>query len=1235
MRKRTLSLWVVSPFLLMALLLVLLLSPLGSPVIRYAAVSFVPGLTIDNIDGSVYGDMTVEDLVWQNGSWKVELGSATVNLSWRCLMAPKVCVEKLAASDISVTQLAVAETPETEDSSAESFSLPIAVRLDNARIRQLRVALAEQSVEVERITLAARAKDEIIINNPVIEGLVVRLPAGEEAEPKAPTSYSLSYSAPELPEIRLPVVITINQFALRNTTLYQGESPQAIPAVTFEQLTFKETTLDVDALDVEHESATLSADAEVSFSGDYPLELNAKAAVSLDENTRQHVVLNASGSLADLVMDVDATNAYDIQASIRANILNDSLPLKVDANWDEQPLPMQEQGTLHEGQITLSGTMGDYTLTGSSAATLADIGRVPVNVDVVLNRKNIRVNTVTVALLEGKITNTGTLYLNESVSWNGQTRVSGISTADLVPQGPTNIEGGFTSLMQLTEKGPEMSISDLTVSGMVGERPLSVSGSVVYASGSDIIVGTLALTQDSNSVNVAGQIFNKRYLDATIRLDLPAMNTLYPGIAGSASGKIRTTGEWQNPSAEGDITFADVQVSPSLNASLAAQGPLNGTVRVDGSLAEHNFEVDLTLPDHSAAIAVSGKWQNNQWQGKFTESQLGILNTRWTLDSPFSLTLVPDPLSATVTSHCWQSRAEGSLCIENVLYKEEKAQWTVNANALPLGIWASELAPSIVPDAPDATLSINTRGQVGTNTPMSATFSANITPATWTLGEERPITITLNNVDTTGSFEEGVLKATSQFVSDELGEASVSVTTKPLEDSPSLEGNIQFAGINVSPLQPLSPAIRQLSGKLDGDIRLSGSVDSPALDGSLSLAGGALDVEDMPVSLSNWQQSVTLKGQQAEFDGSFKLGEGEGTLSGNASWSGDPEFTARLKGKRFEVRQRDIRMQVSPDLTAEVSKEKIDVSGSVGIPWARIVIEELPENAVSPSKDVHLRGEPPSEDPLDIIHASVMVNIDKARTGEVKLDAFGLTANLHGGIRVNTQPSLVGYGDLQILDGRYEAYGQNLVIQTGEVQFNGPIDQPMLLVEAIRDPAKTNDGVIAGIRIDGPTDSPNVNLFSEPAMDQQYVLSYLLTGEGPDSDRQSPNYNALLLGFGLSNTKSLTGQIGNALGIEDFSLSASESGVSVSGQLTDRLSVQYNVEVDAIQSESTNGNLRRRQRPPDLTVRYKLLPKLFLEAVQTTIEDESEYALDLYYQFFLGENKPDEETEDEDEDEDD
>jgi len=46
------------------------------------------------------------------------------------------------------------------------------------------------------------------------------------------------------------------------------------------------------------------------------------------------------------------------------------------------------------------------------------------------------------------------------------------------------------------------------------------------------------------------------------------------------------------------------------------------------------------------------------------------------------------------------------------------------------------------------------------------------------------------------------------------------------------------------------------------------------------------------------------------------------------------------------------------------------------------------------------------------------------------------------------------------------------------------------------------------------------------------------------------------------------------------------------------------------------------------------LPRLFLEAVQTTIEDQSEFALDLYYEFFLGESQvlPDSDNEAEQDD---
>ena len=58
-----------------------------------------------------------------------------------------------------------------------------------------------------------------------------------------------------------------------------------------------------------------------------------------------------------------------------------------------------------------------------------------------------------------------------------------------------------------------------------------------------------------------------------------------------------------------------------------------------------------------------------------------------------------------------------------------------------------------------------------------------------------------------------------------------------------------------------------------------------------------------------------------------------------------------------------------------------------------------------------------------------------------------------------------------------------------------------------------------------------------------------------------------------------------------------------------------------LRDNDANSSLRRRQLPPDLAMQYQLLPSLYLEAIQTTFENESEFALDLYYEFFLGDNR--------------
>ena len=85
---------------------------------------------------------------------------------------------------------------------------------------------------------------------------------------------------------------------------------------------------------------------------------------------------------------------------------------------------------MHDGEVVLEGTMGNYLLKGNGGATLPDVGNVPVALDVVLKRKNIFVNQAEVSALGGSLRNTGTLHLGDAIFWEGETQLTEISATD-------------------------------------------------------------------------------------------------------------------------------------------------------------------------------------------------------------------------------------------------------------------------------------------------------------------------------------------------------------------------------------------------------------------------------------------------------------------------------------------------------------------------------------------------------------------------------------------------------------------------------------------------------------------------------------------------------------------------------------------------------------------------------------------------------------------------------------
>ena len=196
------------------------------------------------------------------------------------------------------------------------------------------------------------------------------------------------------------------------------------------------------------------------------------------------------------------------------------------------------------------------------------------------------------------------------------------------------------------------------------------------------------------------------------------------------------------------------------------------------------------------------------------------------------------------------------------------------------------------------------------------------------------------------------------------------------------------------------------------------------------------------------------------------------------------------------------------------------------------------------------------------------------------------------------------YGEVNIAKGSYyRALGQELSIRKGQILFNGPAEQPYLSIEAIRDPDNVEDDVIAGVRVTGPADKPEVNIFSDPAMPQQNALSYILTGKNLDAESSGDSSSAMttaLIGMGLAQSGQLVGDVGEAVGVKDLSLSTSGAGddsqVTISGYIAPGLQVKYGVGIF--------------NQVDEFTLRYKLMRNLYVEAVSGL-----DQAVDLLYQF--------------------
>jgi translocation and assembly module TamB len=431
------------------------------------------------------------------------------------------------------------------------------------------------------------------------------------------------------------------------------------------------------------------------------------------------------------------------------------------------------------------------------------------------------------------------------------------------------------------------------------------------------------------------------------------------------------------------------------------------------------------------------------------------------------------------------------------------------------------------------------------------------------------------------------------FVGGKLGELMVQAQINPLPKNKPLTGSFRLSGLDLSVARPFVPMVEKLTGRLNGSGTISGGLLTPLVNGSLLLSDGEVSGPELPLEIQALRLQAVIAGETVQLDGGWKSGKtGQGSLNGNIAWGQALEVDLALKGSRLPVSiEPYAKVEVAPDLTISMKGDELAIAGKVQVPKGDITIRELPPSTVKVSDDTVIVGQQTEEGKPPL---AMKMDIDVV-VGEEKLSfsGFGLTANVQGHVHIGD--NMDTRGELWLNDGRYRAYGQRLSVRRARLLFAGPIDQPYLDVEAIRQ----TDDVIAGIRLSGSAEQPTTQIFSEPAMSQEQALSYLVLGRPLSTNGEDNNMLAqAALGLGLMGSSGVTGSLAKNLGIEDFQLDTQGSGnatsVVASGNLSEKLSLRYGVGV----FEPAN----------TIALRYKLSKKVYLEAAGGVAS-----SLDIFY----------------------
>jgi len=1084
-----------------------------------------------SIEGRLLGPLRIGDLAVTAPG--IELSVRDLELNWApaALLSGAVRITALRAHDIDVS-LSGAESGEEEGEvfDPESLLLPLDLRLDAMALRNVTIAQGEAPLQrVKSVDARAHLMGKVL----TLERVALRAPDGgveirldTTLDRDMPLALELSWDW-AIPDDAVPggFPSSAPRPRLAGHVHIAGSVEWAdMPGFSFEHSS-RFQGLEHLAVDLPMD-LSLTGQLRGAGGGDQAqIELFS---VSLGDQSGFLSVEGSVSGLANVVPDADLILAWrDLR-----------WPLKSDAPIAETP----------EGRLRFKGSPAAYALELAAVVHGQDLPSGNWRLKAAGKPEFLDLAPLRGGILGGHVETTGRVTWAPMPSWELEVHGSGLDPGKIDATVSGDVSFDLATRGALTpDSGPQVELQVGDLYGVIAGRPLKLRADARLR-GDTLDLTELVAMSEGAELRVDGSAAQDT-LDLRWEVETTTLEPLLPGASGhvTANGLVggSAAAPWLTAKVSGQgLGFEEFHLTAlevHSRLGVASDAPLNldfilGEVRsaqgvlvegaritATGTLSDQSLGFEARTPREEVSLQMSGAadLERTLWRGSLDTLALASADFgTWSLQMPVGAQFSEE--GASLASACLKRVEDaGLLCLGGGFHRDGTAEAEISLSAVPVGAFVD-----------DFTGDLGGKGRVRyeSNGELRGNLSLALSEGNILLAAPQGVQRLGHGGGTADvRIDAQGLSSHLKFVAPESGSVAADLAIPgfdrlPLASDQHLDGHLMLAVPKLQILGTWMPGLTDIGGRLEGDLRIGGTLSTPRINGGVALRDGQARLADAGVHLQDFHVAIEAEPGAPEIlklDGRFRSGAGSATLEGSADIRA-MEAALTLAGQNLSVyNTADAQAVLSPDLALAWSDDTIRLRGDLVVPEARITpqvqlrtaatAEEGPEErppgqVLAPSPDVVIINAeservPGSDSDSEVdVPFKIDSRVRLSLGDSVEVRALGFRSRIDGAVTFTHSPERdavvpIAEGSLNLREGTLRAFGQDLDIETGQLIFaRVPATEPEVNIRAVRWIDNDPEVTAAGVLVTGPAAQPVLELFSRPQLEVSEIQSYLLTG---------------------------------------------------------------------------------------------------------------------------------------------